>query len=49
MAARKWLKEHKKSVDDAIDHKWLEIPEEVDEAALLEEIQKALIEAELFA
>ena len=48
--ARKWIKDHKKSVDDAIDHKWLEIPEdEVDEVALLEEIQKALIETYLFA
>jgi len=47
--AKKWVADHKKSVDDAIDHKWLEIPEEVDEAALLDEILKTLIEAELFA
>lgn len=41
--AREWIDAHKKSVDDAIAHKWLAIPEdeeEVDKAALLTEIQK---------
>lgn len=45
--AKEWVEAHKKSVEDAIDHKWLIIPEpepEVDEAALLAEIQKSLIE-----
>jgi HK97 family phage prohead protease len=49
--ARAWIAAHKKSVDDAIAHKWLTIPEdelEVDEAALLADIQKSLIEIGLF-
>ena len=53
--AKKWVADHKKSVDDAIAHKWLEIPEEEAdtedksdiEAAQLYEAEQLLVELEL--